>query len=152
MTSGTPEKRMAAHHEQVEHQHGEPEEVVIRGAVEAREILPMKLGRRVFGHAHAAPENARALGDLERVAVDEGDDPLTRDHHVLLVDVADDVPVPVDRLERDGAVSGGVEQEPPVGLREILLTLGDAVEVMNFAMVDHPGHQDAVDAREGCPR
>ena len=68
-------------------------------------------------------------------------------HHVLLVDVAHDVPMLVDRLEGDGAIPCRVEQEAPVGLGEILLALGDAVEVVDLEVVDDPGHQDAVDNR-----
>ena len=147
LTSGTPEKGWRPIISRWKTSTARPNRSWLAVRSRRREVLAVQLGRRVFGHAHPAAEDARSLRDLERVAVDQGDDALLRHHDVLLVDVAHDVPVLVDRLEGDRAIPRRVEQEAPVGLGEILLALGDAVEVVDLEVVDDPGHQDAVDNR-----
>ena len=147
VSRGDARERMPAHHREVEDQDGQAEEVVIGRPVNAREVPPVQLGRGEFGDAHPAAEDPQPFGDLERVAVDERDDPLPGNQDVLLIHVADHVAARVDHLEGDGAVAGGVEEEAPIRLGEFFFALGDAVEAMDLDMVRDPGHQDPVNRR-----
>ena len=135
---------VAAHEQQVEAQQGQAEGVVIRRAPQPVERLALQFRRGELRHADIAGKQAVAGADLERVAIDQLDQRLGRDHHVAGIDVADDVAAGVNRLEGAGQVAGGVDQKRPVGLRERLLAMRGAVEAVDFPVAVDPGHDEAL--------
>jgi hypothetical protein len=132
-----------AHEEQVEDQHREAEAIVLGSAGHALEPLALQLGGREQGDAYPTGIHSAEVGDLERVAVDELDRRLARDHHVALVHVPDHVAVAVDHVEGGGDVARGPCQEGPGGVRKGRLAVGRPVEGVDLAVALDPGHEEA---------
>ena len=112
-----------------------------------RNDCPCSSGAVKCGTPTSHVNSRGAIGDLVRIAVDQRDRALLRHEHAALVDVADDVPRGVDRLERRRAVAGDVDEEGPVRERELDLAIGRAVELVDGAVVEDLRQQDAPGVR-----
>src|SRR5262249_42866227 len=128
----------------------QPEPIVGEVTIERPKRLTLKLGRCVLGNTDHAPEEPTIRGTyLKRIAIDEFDDGLGRYENVLLVDVANDVAVLVDRLEGDRGVQSRMSEKPPVRIGVILLALGDTIEVVDLLESRNLGHHDSYDRTAG---
>ncbi len=103
---------MNAFHQQLIYEDREAENIVVLGAVYGVETASLQLGGGVFGLADRASVNlsAGAVEYLERIGIYERYRPRFGDEHVGLVDVSDDVALPMAYLYGPGDVSGGREQ------------------------------------------
>jgi hypothetical protein len=83
--------------------------------------------------------------DLVRIAINEADRGLGRDEDVTLVDVADRVATSMDGVKRDGTIHGGLNQEGPIGGRELFPAVRRAVKGMDLLVPRDPRHEDAAE-------
>jgi hypothetical protein len=103
-----PIERMDSLHQQLENEHGQAKEIVLRLTVYLSEDLSLEFRRREFRFSHwAAIDNARPIPDLERVHVHEGHQGRLCNQDVGLVHVTDNITMGVKCVDRGGEVPGG---------------------------------------------
>ena len=100
------DERVPSHVEKQEDRDCEAEGVVVRGAHDVAELDALKLGRGVFGNAHAAEVAIAPVNDLEAVGIDERDRGVRRNENARMVDVADDASGLVDRADGFRGIEG----------------------------------------------
>ena len=74
-------------------------------------------------NANLAEPSVLVFRDLETVAIDEVDCRITPHNEIAMVDVSDHKPRSVDCGEGTGGICGSMDQEAPVGTRELRTTM-----------------------------
>lgn len=146
MTAG---KRMPSHEEQVEDQDSKTESIVILGATYIPEHDALQLRWCVFRHTDLAPERPAIRLHLKGVAVDQRHQRSCGDQDVARVDVSHQVLHAMNGLEGRCTVGGSVDEERPVRVGELALSVRWAVELVNLLVADDLRHGEAAERTVG---
>jgi hypothetical protein len=112
MSKKDPRKGVRAFHQQLENEHCEPKEIVLRGAVEVREEAALQFGWSKLRFADRAAVYYPILGltDLKGIGVYQRDQGGVGDQDIGLIHIADDVATGVQSTHCHGEIVGGAVQ------------------------------------------
>lgn len=95
------------------------------------EGTPLQLGRSVFSHAHQGAIGGPFVRKLKGVGVDHRDQRLVKDHDAGMVDVTDHASGCMDRRDSGWQVQCSPDEEPDIGVRELLTATARTVKIVN---------------------
>jgi hypothetical protein len=135
-------------HQQLENEHGEPKEIVLRGAVELCEEAALQFGWSKLWFADRAAVHCPILGltDLKGIGVYQRHQGGVGGQDIGLIDIANDVATGVQSPHCRGEIVGGAVQ---IAIVEQWTLLATSQRIVVFQQRPHPGHirhQKAYDA------
>ena len=115
---------MRAFHQQLENEHCEPKEIVLRGAVEVREEAALQFGWSELRFADRAAVHYAVLGltDLKGIGIYQRHQGGVGDQDIGLIHITDDVATGVQSPHCRGEIVGRAMQVAIVEQRPLLAT------------------------------